>query len=200
MLMLLSGLSPHTRHLRADRRCSLLVVGEPTGPNPQTAPRLTVVGEAEPAPEPELKARWLARHPYAAFYADLGDFTLWRMIPRRGNFIGGFASAHLLSPEDLAPDPAATHDVALAEAGILGHCNADHPDALDAIANADGGAGSGWRMVACDADGFDVALAEAVRRIAWPEAADGPAAVRKHLIALASAARNPVAPGPGPVV
>ncbi len=44
LLMLLSGLSPHTRHLRADGRCALMVVGEATGANPQTAPRLTVTG------------------------------------------------------------------------------------------------------------------------------------------------------------
>lgn len=200
ILMLLSGLSPHTRHLRAEPRCSLLVLGEPTGPNPQTAPRLTVIGEAVPAPEPELKARWLARHPYAAFYADLGDFVLWRMTPRRGHFIGGFASAHRLASEDLIPDPAALRAISAAEPGILAHCNADHADAMDAIAKAAGGAGTGWRMVACDTDGFDLAHDEAVRRIAWPEPAEGPAAVRKHLITLASAARNPVAPGPGPVV
>ena len=66
VLLLLSNLSEHTRHLRADPRCALLVAGPPETANPQTAPRLTVTGEAMRADDPALKARWLALHPYAA--------------------------------------------------------------------------------------------------------------------------------------
>ena len=65
-LLLLSSLSEHTRHLRADPRCALLVVGTPESANPQTAPRVTLTGLAEPDPDPALKARWLAVHPYGA--------------------------------------------------------------------------------------------------------------------------------------
>src|SRR6478735_1963078 len=39
LLLLLSDLSEHTRHLRAEPRCSVLVTGPPVGDNPQTAPR-----------------------------------------------------------------------------------------------------------------------------------------------------------------
>ena len=38
VLLLLSGLSEHTRHLKATPRCSLLVLGDADGPNPQTTP------------------------------------------------------------------------------------------------------------------------------------------------------------------
>src|ERR1700742_1387067 len=41
ILMLLSRLSPHTRHLMADGRCSVLVAGSPVSANPQTTPRVT---------------------------------------------------------------------------------------------------------------------------------------------------------------
>ena len=41
LLLLLSDLSEHTRHLRAEPRCSVLVAGPPVGANPQTAPRVT---------------------------------------------------------------------------------------------------------------------------------------------------------------
>ena len=40
LLLLLSDLSEHTRHLRAEPRCSVLVVGSQQGPNPQTTPPL----------------------------------------------------------------------------------------------------------------------------------------------------------------
>src|SRR3984885_1584648 len=56
LLLLLSGLSEHTRHLTADPRCSVLVVGVAETANPQTAPRLTVTGVAERVEVPELKS------------------------------------------------------------------------------------------------------------------------------------------------
>ena len=62
-LLLLSTLSEHTRHLMAEPRCALMVAGAATTENPQTAPRITVTGLAELAPDPALKARWLAVHP-----------------------------------------------------------------------------------------------------------------------------------------
>lgn len=200
VLMLLSGLSPHTRHLRAERRCSVMVMGAPTSANPQTTPRLSLTGAAAPEPDPALRARWVAMHPYAAFYADLADFQLWRFRAEAGQFVGGFASAHRLQAADLAPDPASVAALAAAEARIISHCNTDHPEAMNAIARAHDGEGQGWRMVACDPDGCDLVRAETVLRVPWSASADGPAAVRAELVRLADAARNPVAPAPGPSV
>ena len=181
VLLLLSDLSEHTRHLRADPRCSLLVAGAPEGANPQTAPRVTITGLAEPAADPLLKARYLAVHPYAAQYADFGDFALWRIRPLGGLYVGGFARAARLRAADLTPLVA----LAAAEADILAHCNTDHPDALAAIAGSPGG----WRMVAVDGDGCDLAEGERVIRIHWSTPVSAPAAVRAELIRLARAAR-----------
>src|SRR5277367_3728533 len=47
LLLLLSQLAEHTRHLMADPRCSIMVTGAATSDNPQTTPRLTVTGIAE---------------------------------------------------------------------------------------------------------------------------------------------------------
>ncbi len=190
VLMLLSGLSEHTRHLRDEPRCSVMVAGVPDGPNPQTRPRLTVTGLAAPEPDPALKARWVALHPYAAFYAGLADFRLWRVRPEAGLFIGGFASATRLRQADLTPDPAAVAAIEAAEAGILGHVNADHPDALDAIAAARGETGGGWRMAACDVDGCDLVRGESVLRVPWSAPAADAMAIRSELVRLARAARE----------
>jgi putative heme iron utilization protein len=190
ILLLLSDLSEHTRHLRAEPRCAVLVTGAADGPNPQTAPRLTVTGLASIEPDPALKARWVALHPYAAFYADFGDFALWRIRPMAGLFVGGFARATRLRRADLVPDEAAVAAVAAAEAGVMEHCNQDHAQALAAIAAAHGLDGDGWLMAACDADGFDLANGEVARRIAWPAPVDGPGAIRAALVNLADAARN----------
>lgn len=180
LLVLLSGLSAHTHHLQVDGRCALMVVGEATDANPQTAPRLTVLGVATTEPDPALKARWVARHPYAAFYADLGDFRLVRIRPTGGQFIGGFASAHRLTEADLTPDPAAVAAVSEAEASVVEHMNGDHGEAIARMAG-----GPGWRMAAVDVDGCDLIREEAVLRVAWAAPVSDANGLRKELIRLA---------------
>ena len=186
ILLLLSDLSEHTRHLRADPRCSVLVCGSATGQNPQTAPRVTVTGLAETVADAELKARYLAVHPYAALYAEFGDFALWRIRAVNGLFVGGFARAARLRAADLAPDPAAVAAIAAAAADIMAHCNADHPDAMAAIAQAPGA----WRMIGVDIDGCDLAQGERVARVAWSAPVADAGDVRRELIRLARAART----------
>jgi putative heme iron utilization protein len=192
-LMLLSSLSEHTRHLRAEPRCSLLFTGTPEGANPQTAPRVTVTGLAEQVPAeevPALKARWLARHPYAALYADFGDFALWRVRPGGALLVGGFARATRLRLADLLPDPAATAAVAAAEAEILAHVNDDHADAVAAIAQGlRGGRQGAWRVSAVDTDGCDLALEETVLRHPWPAPVSDADGVRAMLIRAAREGR-----------
>ena len=185
VLLLLSSLSEHTRQLRAEPRCALMVVGAAETENPQTAPRITLTGLAEPAPEPELLARWLAIHPYGALYAGFGDFAIWRMRPVSGLFVGGFARAMRLRHAELAPDPAGVAAIAAAEAEIIAHCNADHPDAMGELA----GIAGRWRVVAVDVDGCDLAPLHgsgdaATRRIAWSAAVADAHGVRKELIGL----------------
>jgi len=182
VLLLLSSLSEHTKQLCADPRCAMMVTGEAADINPQTAPRLTVTGEAAPLDDPALKARWVARHPYAAFYADFADFTLFRLCPEAGQFIGGFASAHRLKASDLVADPAAVAAVAEAEPGILEHMNTDHADAIAHMAG-----GAGWRMAALDVDGCDLVRQETVMRIPWSAPVADAGGVRAELVRLARA-------------
>jgi putative heme iron utilization protein len=185
VLLLLSNLSEHTRHLRAEPRCSILVSGAAEGINPQTAPRVTVTGIAEVADDPALKARYLAVHPYAALYADFGDFNLWRIRPMAALFVGGFARAVRLRGAELSPDPAAVAAIATAEDGIIAHCNTDHPDALAAIAGGNGD----WRMVTADIDGADLCHAEHVMRIHWSIPVTDVAGIRTELVRMTRDAR-----------
>ncbi len=193
-LLWLSTLSEHTRQLKAEPRCALLFTGTPAEANPQTAPRVTLTGLAEPVPEgevPALKARWLARHPYAALYADFADFALWRIRPGGALLVGGFARATRLRLAELLPDPAAVAALAAAEPEILAHVNADHADAVEAIAGGLLGGGPGaWRLVAVDTDGCDLALGDSVLRHPWPEPVPDANGVRKALIAAARNARE----------
>lgn len=193
-LLWLSTLSAHTRQLMAEPRCALLFSGTAEGPNPQTAPRVTVTGLAEPVPEAEvaaLKARWLARHPYAALYADFGDFALWRVRIGGALQVGGFARAERIKASELAPDPAAVAAVLAAEAEIIAHVNADHADAVTAIAEGVLGAGPGdWRLVAVDVDGCDISEGNRTVRLAFLTQVSDSGGVRAALIRAAREGRT----------
>ena len=184
LLMLLSDLSEHTRHLRADPRCAILLAGSPTETNPQTAPRVTLQGEAVIDPDAALRARYLAVHPYAALYSGFGDFNIWRLTPRLASFVGGFARAARLGAADLAPEPASVTALADAAAAIIGHCNAEHSETMALLAGVPHS-----RMVGVDCDGCDLTAAETVCRIAWRQPVRSADDVRRELILAARAAR-----------
>ena len=181
MLLLLSDLAEHTRHLRAEPRCSILVGGAAAEANPQTAPRVTVTGVAGIVDDPALKAalpggaslcgalRRFRRFPSVAHPA--GGRAVRRRIRPRGALAGGGSG----------PDAGAVAAVAAAAGSIMEHCNRDHPDALARIAGRPGV----WRMVAADVDGCDLAAGERVVRLAWHAPVEGPEGVRAELVRLA---------------
>lgn len=193
-LLWLSTLSEHTRHLSREPRCALLFTGPAETGNPQTAPRVTLTGIAEPITDAALKARWLARHPYAALYADFGDFGLWRITPAGALMVGGFARATRLRMAQLLPDAAGVAAISEAEPSIIAHVNDDHAGALGAIADGLLGGGAGaWRLSSVDVDGLDLTLGERVLRLGFrAPAADGEA-VRAELIHAARAGRAALA-------
>ena len=193
-LLWLSTLSAHTRQLAAEPRCALLFTGKADGPNPQTAPRVTVTGLAERVPEAEvapLKARWLARHPYAALYADFGDFGLWRVRIGAALLVGGFARAERIKAGELAPDAGAVAAILAAESESMAHVNADHADAVAAIAQGLLGAEPGaWRMVAVDVDGCDLSDGNRTVRLAFLAQVSDSEGVRAALVRAAREGRT----------
>lgn len=107
-LTAISELSHHTKALRDNPICSLMV-GEP-GPkgDPLTHPRLTIQAHAEflsrDAPDfAALRTRFLSQIPKAKLYIDFADFSLVRFVPTGAYLNGGFGKAYVLAPEDLAP-------------------------------------------------------------------------------------------------
>lgn len=166
-ILLLSGLSDHTRNLAADGRASLLLDGTEGHPNPQTGPRVTLTGRAEKSSDPRLRDRFLARHPAAALYAGFGDFAIWRLAPERAHFVGGFGRAVWFNaPFGLSPAGIAA--LAEAEAGLLAQANRDHASVLARL-------GADWRVVALDADGAELANQTDSRRLAFRASVENPA-------------------------
>lgn len=166
VLLLPSRLAAHTRALDADPHAALLVSGEAAEINPQTTPRLSLTCTARRTDDPALRARYLAIHPYAALYADFADFGLFRLEIEASRYVGGFARAARIRPEDLRPTPtilAGFDEAALASAvpdGLADRIAARH--GLDAH-------GDGWRIAALDPDGIDLGAGERVVRIPFAE-------------------------------
>jgi len=108
-VILVSGLSAHTRALSHDPRVSLLA-GEPAKGDPLAHPRLSVQALAEPVVRDSdehmrIRARFLARHPKAKLYIDFPDFRFFRLTAQSASLNGGFGRAYLLAGSDFAIRP-----------------------------------------------------------------------------------------------
>lgn len=94
VVMLLSGLAQHTKNLIADPRCSLLIVGQTdSGADPMTVPRVSLVGQMTQLPHSDDQAArkcLLGRHPSAAMYAGLGDFSIFQFKIETAHLVAGF--------------------------------------------------------------------------------------------------------------
>jgi putative heme iron utilization protein len=192
-LMLLSRLSAHTRNLLADPRASLLFSAGGKG-DPLAHPRLTVTGRAIQSGEPRHRARFLARHPKAALYADFPDFGFFVLEPGAGHLNGGFAKAAVLTADELRLDLAGAEALVAGEAGAVEHMNADHLDAL-ALYAAGANAGPGpWRLTGLDPEGLDLLAADRTARVLYPEPVREMGALRKVLVAMAARARGEAGP------
>ncbi|MEC8294675.1 MAG: pyridoxamine 5'-phosphate oxidase family protein, partial [Pseudomonadota bacterium] len=101
-----SNLSHHTRALKEDPRCSLLV-GEPGDKgDPLTHPRLTLMAKVRfvnpgDSERDALAAHYLASHPKSKLYIDFPDFCFAIFEVDKAYMNGGFARAYELTPEDL---------------------------------------------------------------------------------------------------
>ena len=102
-----SRLGKHTRDMEIDPHVSLLIAEtDDSRPDPQTLARVSLQGVAEILPKDDreyirIKHLYLIRFPESKTLFDLGDFNLWRITPKHGRFVAGFARAFNLVPEAL---------------------------------------------------------------------------------------------------
>ncbi|MCW2242635.1 HugZ family pyridoxamine 5'-phosphate oxidase [Azospirillum canadense] len=206
-LLLLSTLADHTKNIASDPRVGLLFDGTLGLAQPLAQPlagsRVSVIGRAERSEEPRHRARFLARHPAASFYAGFGDFAIYAVSVERAHHVAGFGRVHWIERADLLPYavPAA---LAEAEGDILAHMNADHADAVrlyaTVLAGVSGGAApnetaeQGWTMTGLDPDGCDLRCGGTIARVDFDQRVDDPASARVNLAGLARRARQTLPP------
>jgi putative heme iron utilization protein len=194
-ILLFSRLSDHTRNLDADPRASLLFEDASHLENPQTGPRVSLVGRIGPSAEPRHARRFLERHPAAQLYAGFGDFGFYRFSVERAHLVGGFAQARWVDGRDLAVAPGAAAAIAACEESVIDHMNQDHGEALRLYANVLlGRPGRSWRMIGLDTDGIDLRLGRrTVARLDFETPVADAGEVRKVLVDLAARARRAAA-------
>ena len=197
-LLLLSDLADHTKNLAAGPRAALLFDGTGGYRDPLAGPRATLIGRAERTEDPRFLARFVARHPGAAVYADFADFHLYRFAVERAHLVAGFGKVHWIDGADVLFAAEGAESLAVAEAGILAHMNADHADALDFMArHLLGRAGSGWTLVGLDPEGADLGGGDGLARLCFDETVRDSGAARRVLARLAQEARQRSAAGGG---
>jgi putative heme iron utilization protein len=192
-ILLLSRLAAHTRHLASDPRLSLLLAQTGAG-DPLAHPRVTIMGTAECVIDPDraaLKARFLAKHPESALYADFGDFAFWRVAMEQAHFNGGFARAGHFTAAALVTPLDGAEALVAAEAQALAHVNERHRDALAQLVAAIAGKPDGpWQATGIDPEGIDLGCGDRTARIAFPRPVRSLEDLRATLPQLIGAARH----------
>jgi putative heme iron utilization protein len=168
-VFLVSRLAEHTKNLLADPRASFLVYQAEQG-DVLTGARLTLLGEVVRfEPEDALVARYLRYLPDAERYLALGDFSFFRLEPRRLRMIAGFGRMGWLEGS------------ALENAAVLPEM--EEAALLEAVAALP----DGRRLLGLDRYGADLERAGQRERLTFGEV---PVAIEK----LADALRSALAP------
>ena len=105
-LSLVSDLAAHTRALRENAACSLMIGAPGPRGDPLNHPRLTLQAKAGFVPHDhagydDMAAHYLRGHPKAKLYAGFADFHFALFRVNRAFLNGGFGKAFDLTPGDL---------------------------------------------------------------------------------------------------
>ncbi|OBH02355.1 HugZ family protein [Mycobacterium sp. E3247] len=139
-VLCVSSLAEHGRNLARDPRASLSIVAASGDTDPLAGSRITLAGlVAKPTGSAydDARAAYLAAVPAARYYLDFSDFSLWVLRIQRLRWVGGYGRMDSATGDQYAaaaPDP-----VAPVAARAVAHLNADHADALAAMARIFGG-------------------------------------------------------------
>ncbi len=204
-LLFVSRMAEHTQNALRDPRASLLAAEPvPDGADPLASGRATLLGDLVEVPDedrPDVRDRYLAAIPSAAYYIDFGDFTFFRLTVRDIRYVGGYGRMSWVGAADYA---AAEADPLVGAApGIIGHMNADHAEAQLLLCRHLAGRPDTTEasMSAVDRYGFELVAGSpagrAAVRLGFPAPCTTPEAVRQAIVAMVADARASASAGGG---
>jgi heme iron utilization protein len=106
LIIHVSTLAAHTKHMLENARVSLMVMAAPSPDvSAQATPRVTIQGTAvqlnkASSEYEEAKAVYVERFPQSLDLFGFADFSLFAIAPTSARFVAGFAQAKTLSAED----------------------------------------------------------------------------------------------------
>jgi len=166
-LLLLSHLAQHSQNLAADPRCAFTVF-DGAGGDVQQSRRLTCTADCEAADDALDLARYCRHFPRGQVYVRELGFRLFRLLPRRFHYNGGFATARWLGTDRLLlPSPFG----AGAEAQLLARLRADAGQWLDRYRAM--GSDATVQPVGIDRWGLTIHDGARLLRLESPTAVDG---------------------------
>lgn len=187
-IILISDLAQHTKNLKADAHCSLLVLGE--GDDVQTAARLTILADAQPVTSEDVDAvaqRYYRYFPQSRDFHRVHDFSFWRLKAVKYRYIGGFGRIHWAEPSVIS-----NPFFGDAEADMVNHMSEDHANALPLYcqqAQVNVPENAVLSMVGIDSEGFHLRVNDKIVYIAFPQNLSSPLQVREALVAMLKTAR-----------
>ena len=200
-ILCVSNLAEHGRNLAGDPRASMSIVAASSDDDPLAGGRVTLAGAVTIPATAELDAArqaYLDAVPGAQSYLDFSDFTLWLLQVQRVRWVGGYGRMDSATGEEYR---AASPDlVALGSARALAHLNADHADALAAMARAFGGYPDTKSAECAGIDRYGLHLrvhtarGEARARVDFASPLDSPDQLRSAAADLARRASPPLLP------
>ncbi|WP_434628100.1 HugZ family protein [Chromobacterium sp. CV08] len=166
-VFVVSALAEHCKNLLADARVSLSLLA-PGEDGAQSAPRLTMLGDAERFDASDALRRRLLRYlPEAEEWLAL-DFMFFRLIPKRQRLIAGLGSMAWIEDGAWTALPVLDPDT---ESALLDEVQAALPASI--------------RLLGCDCFGADLLDRGRYRRADWEGVSSDPAQIRERLLRLA---------------
>jgi putative heme iron utilization protein len=156
-VLFISSMAMHTHNLHHDARASLLIAQPDSSGDSLGAARVTLLGAAAEVPAAEVRDLYLSRYENAKYWQEYSDFAYHTLEVSSVYFIGGFGVMGWV----LADEYSSARPDSLAETAqeIIGHMNADHPDALLLIARRFAGeTATEVSMTAVDRLGFHLRI------------------------------------------
>jgi heme iron utilization protein len=176
----ISTIAQHTRNILADSRVSLTVVeNNPDSDDVQSRGRLTYVADARPIGKEDADARqrYFRYFPSSRQYDQTHDFGLFRLVPQRVRFIGGFGQIYWIEPGEFSIQNVFS---AAEETQIIQHMNNDHSAALRHYCG-----GEAATMIGIDGNGFDVLKGDKRVRFTFETPIHNMEEARQALVAMA---------------
>jgi heme oxygenase (biliverdin-IX-beta and delta-forming) len=195
-VLFVSTLAEHGRNLQRDGRSSIVVAQPSPSGDPLAAGRVTLAGTAhrpEGADADAARAAYLTGVDEADMFISFSDFSLYVIDVERVRWVGGYGRMDSATPADYAaaePDPVGD------ARGAIAHLNADHADALLAMAQALGGHpdATAARCTAADRYGLDLSVdtprGRATTRVGFAEPVTARDGLRGATVALTRRARS----------